>query len=193
MIWWYGVEWAMVIRDKVGICRFWRGVAGPVRQVLGWMLCVLALNAGAALAAPQAAPGLSLSAWQSFAAGPVISAGFCEEDGGPCPAYEPEPYAAQHVNARRWEPAPEPYVEERTIVHARPDCVEERYAAHPYAEGRPTVPHSSEEVYDESCGVKCWYRKLRDGYCGRGCDYYRFRMMQFREGRLGGGVHVACR
>jgi hypothetical protein len=183
----------MMIRNKVGICRFWRGVAGSARQVLCWMLCVLSLSAGAAWAAPQATPGLAVSSWQVLAARPVISAGFCEDDGGPCPAYDPGPYAAQPHRARRWEPAPEPSVEERTIVHAKPDCVEEHYAAHPYAGGRPTVPPHSEEVYDESCGVKCWYRKLRDGYCGRGCDYYRFRMTEFREGRLGGGVHVACR
>jgi hypothetical protein len=181
----------MVIRNKVGICRFWRHVAGPARQVVCWMLCALSLSAGAALAVPQAAPGVALSSWKALAAGLVISAGFCEE-GGPCPAYEPGPYAAGPVHARRWEPAPEPYVEEHTPVPAKPDCIEERYAAHPYAGGRPTVPLHSED-YDESCGIKCWYRKLRDGYCGRGCDYYRFRMTQFREGRLGGGVHVACR
>jgi hypothetical protein len=25
----------------------------------------------------------------------------------------------------------------------------------------------------ESCGVMCWLRRIRDGYCGHGCDSYR--------------------
>ncbi len=25
----------------------------------------------------------------------------------------------------------------------------------------------------ESCGIVCWYRRIRDGYCGHGCDAYR--------------------
>jgi hypothetical protein len=26
------------------------------------------------------------------------------------------------------------------------------------------------------CGIRCWYWRLRYGYCGPGCDYYRFRL-----------------
>jgi hypothetical protein len=25
----------------------------------------------------------------------------------------------------------------------------------------------------ESCGIVCWYRRIRDGYCGHGCETYR--------------------
>ncbi len=59
---------------------------------------------------------------------------------------------------------------------------------------KPPPSTAPRETYDEPCGVKCWYWRLRAGYCGRGCDYYRFRMTQFREGPLGPHrVHVACR
>ncbi len=34
------------------------------------------------------------------------------------------------------------------------------------------------------CGVRCWYKRLTTGYCGRGCDYYRFRT---------GKKRLACR
>jgi hypothetical protein len=26
------------------------------------------------------------------------------------------------------------------------------------------------------CGIRCWYWRLRYGYCGPGCDYYRYRL-----------------
>ncbi len=28
----------------------------------------------------------------------------------------------------------------------------------------------------DSCGIRCWYWRLRHGYCGPGCEYYRYRM-----------------
>jgi hypothetical protein len=26
------------------------------------------------------------------------------------------------------------------------------------------------------CGIRCWYWRLRYGYCGPGCEYYRYRL-----------------
>jgi hypothetical protein len=188
------VEEAMMIRDKAEIFRFWLRIAKSGGQALVWIVCALSWNAGDAIAAPQAPPGLAFPSWQAWAEQPVIRAGLCEEDGEPCPAYEHSPYAARRAHARRWEPAPEPYIEEPTVVDPKPDCVEERYAAHTYIASGPTLLPRSEKVYDEPCGIKCWYDRLRAGYCGRGCDYYRFRMTEFPEGRLGGDrVRVACR
>jgi hypothetical protein len=33
----------------------------------------------------------------------------------------------------------------------------------------------------ESCGVLCWYRRIRDGYCGHGCESYREQARYERE------------
>ena len=30
---------------------------------------------------------------------------------------------------------------------------------------------------DERCGAFCWYRRVRNGYCGHGCDAYREHVM----------------
>jgi hypothetical protein len=88
-----------------------------------------------------------------------------------------------------------PYVVEEHVE--KPDCVQERYAAHTEVViERPVIreTYRSVETYDEPCGVRCWYKRLRAGYCGRGCDYYRFRMTQFPEGRLRHRrTQVACR
>ena len=31
----------------------------------------------------------------------------------------------------------------------------------------------------DSCGIRCWYWRLRHGYCGPGCEYYRYRMYHY--------------
>jgi hypothetical protein len=31
------------------------------------------------------------------------------------------------------------------------------------------------------CGIRCWYWRLRYGYCGPGCEYYRYRLSR-RDG-----------
>lgn len=30
------------------------------------------------------------------------------------------------------------------------------------------------------CGVRCWYHRLTSGYCGRGCEYYLYRLGKTR-------------
>lgn len=172
----------MVIRDNSGIRCFRRRVANSARQAIVWVICAMCLSAGSALAAPYAQPGQAFHSWHEWAAWPVMRAG-----------YEPSPYAARPVHARRWEPEPAPYTYEPAVSHAKPDCAEE----HPVVQTnavQETGVHRSPETYEEPCGVRCWYARLRAGYCGRGCDYYRFRMTRFPEGPLGQErVHVACR
>ena len=34
----------------------------------------------------------------------------------------------------------------------------------------------------EECGIRCTYGRLRNGFCGPGCDWYRFRMYEYRQG-----------
>jgi hypothetical protein len=56
----------------------------------------------------------------------------------------------------------------------------------------PRYPCEGEEIVRgrrgtldaDSCGIRCWYWRLRHGYCGPGCAYYRFRMYHF-EGKPG--------
>lgn len=38
--------------------------------------------------------------------------------------------------------------------------------------------------YGYTCGVRCWYKRLTSGYCGRGCEYYLYRL---------GKTRTACR
>lgn len=131
----------------------------------------------------------------------VARAGYCGEDDVSCVEYEVERYPGPRVHPRNWEPEPEPepipYVVEEHEEKAV-DCVEERYAARTevVVERRPAIRETRRvvESYDEFCGVRCWYKRLRAGYCGRGCDYYRFRMTEFPEGRVRHRrVQVACR
>jgi hypothetical protein len=175
----------MVIRDNAEFRRFWQKIVNSRTLALACGICAL-LSAATASAAPHLQPGDVLRSWS---AQPLVAAG-----------YERGPHAERLVYARRWEPEPEPYLhEERTIIHAKPDCVQEPHAVHTYAVHEPAIhdsglPERPAVTYDEPCGIRCWYQRLRAGYCGRGCDYYRFRMTQFPEGRLGTDrVRVACR
>jgi hypothetical protein len=37
----------------------------------------------------------------------------------------------------------------------------------------------------DACGIRCWYWRLRHGYCGPGCEYYRYRLHEYGRGRPG--------
>lgn len=37
------------------------------------------------------------------------------------------------------------------------------------------------DVCGEACGLVCWYRRIRDGYCGHGCDAYREQAQYERD------------
>jgi hypothetical protein len=181
----------MVIRDNAEIYWVWRKRANADARLL-WMVFAAFLNIGAAQALPVAQPGQGAQSAQDGAAHGVIRTGFCPED-EPCPVQDPAFYPPRHV--RRSDPEPGPYRrQEPDIVRATPDCAEERYAVQTHVTHEAAEPRRSAEPYDEPCGVKCWYHRLRAGYCGRGCDYYRFRMTQFPEGRLGDDqLRLACR
>jgi hypothetical protein len=172
---------AMVIRDNSGIRRFWRKITHSGGQMLVWIGYAICFSAGSAPATPYAQPGQEFQRHQ-WSVRPMIRAG-----------YEPSPYADRHVHARRWEPEAVPYIHQPAVSYGKPDCVEEhRPVVRTHAVHETIVREP--ETYEEPCGIKCWFYRLRAGYCGRGCDYYRFRMTQFPEGWLGGDrVRVACR
>lgn len=35
--------------------------------------------------------------------------------------------------------------------------------------------HDRTRRVESYCGSLCWYRRLKSGYCGHGCDYYQYR------------------
>jgi hypothetical protein len=180
----------MMIRNDTVLCRFSQTVARAAKLMLAGLICVVGLNSPSASAEPYAQFGPARQARDDWAARPFVRVNGCDQ-GEPCGGYDPGPY----VHARQWEPEPAPYVhEERPVVRIQPDCEEERYAERArVVRQRPRERHSG-EVYEEACGIKCWYNRLHAGYCGRGCDYYRFRMTEFREGKLGrDNVRVVCR
>ena len=185
----------MVIRDNVQISRLWRKMTHSGARAFAWVFCAAWLSVGGLTAAPYAQPGQAIQSGHEWAVRPVIMAGLCGDDAEPCPASESRPYVTRPAHAPRWEPEPAPYAYEgRTVIHAKPDCVEERPIVRTRIVQETVAPERSPETYEEPCGIRCWYKRLRAGYCGRGCDYYRFRMTQFPEGRLGADrVRVACR
>lgn len=36
----------------------------------------------------------------------------------------------------------------------------------------------------KECGIRCMYERLRNGFCGPGCDYYYFRMKEYKPRRF---------
>jgi hypothetical protein len=117
--------------------------------------------------------------------GALLKAGFCPHDGRPCADNGPPDYdkpAIRRPDRTVYVAPPAPL---QAAACEEEDRVRRAYAPPPY-DGRG---------YDEWCGIRCWYHRLRAGYCGRGCDYYRFRMFEFPEGPLSRyhGARVACR
>jgi len=102
-----------------------------------------------------------------------VPVGYCQ-DGYECPDQEPP---AQY--------------------HSRVDRYDEDYDNGWYARPDPREPHIVTECDDDyevvevlpvpepyyydpyrhsPCGVRCWYKRLTSGYCGRGCEYYLYRI-----------------
>lgn len=47
-------------------------------------------------------------------------------------------------------------------------------------ETRQVVTQGRRATHDaDACGIRCWYWRLRYGYCGPGCEYYRYRMYHY--------------
>jgi hypothetical protein len=178
-----------MIRDKA---QLFRRLARFGALLVISAACAVCWNAGEAWAAPYAQHGRAVPDWRAWSASPVMPVGLCDQDGEPCPGYRHP--AARPAYAGRWDPAPERYVDERPpSPPPPPDCAQDPYVAQGYTVA-PVAPPPAVDQYGELCGVKCWYNRLREGYCGRGCDYYRFRMTRFPEGPLyQGGVRVTCR
>lgn len=135
------------------------------------------------------------------AAGPGAFAGLCADGRPGCPDYEPEPQYALPARKNDVHAARQPRHYEPAADETLPPCEEKQYAAYgvqryepqPYVSPEPQGP-----IYHdvkEWCGIGCWYRRLTSGYCGRGCDYYLYRLNKFPEGALPKYNHkkVACR
>lgn len=119
----------------------------------------------------------------------LVRTGLCP-DGRPCADADEAGYTVTPGHGPRWEQEQPYYLPEA----ADDDCVEDRHAARAFPVRTPPPPRFGNSVYEEPCGIRCWYRRLREGYCGRGCDYYRFRMTAFPEGNFSRPTRrVACR
>jgi hypothetical protein len=126
----------------------------------------------------------------------LLRAGLCADGSYDCPDYVPARDYPPRDHANRWAPPPGHY-EPEGHYEEQPPCEEPepRYAAHSFVEHVDPPPHLHEGDWDALCGVRCWYRRLRAGYCGRGCDYYRYRLNEHPEGILlaRGERRLACR
>lgn len=106
-----------------------------------------------------------------------MHAGYCE-DGYACGEQEPPvQYHARNDTYddrydKGWYARPE-----RNRAHTVTECEEgyEIVEVYPVPE-----PYHSEPYRNERCGVRCWYRRLTSGYCGRGCEYYLYRLHKSR-------------
>jgi hypothetical protein len=122
--------------------------------------------------------------------GPGAYAGLCADGRPGCPDYQQEPQYALPAHANYAGAAP-PRHYEPAAQETLPPCDEKQYAAYsfqrfepkPYEAPEPYHPYDAETV-KEWCGIGCWYRRLTSGYCGRGCDYYFYRLNKFPEGTL---------
>lgn len=38
--------------------------------------------------------------------------------------------------------------------------------------------------YLPECGVRCMFDRMRNGFCGAGCDYYAYRMYEYEDGQI---------
>lgn len=107
-----------------------------------------------------------------------MQAGYCEGDydceapGKSAQYHAPGGEYDQHYD-KGWYAKPD-----RTERHVTTDCVEEYEVVEvlPIPEPYDYNPHS-----DYRCGVRCWYRRLTSGYCGRGCEYYLYRVGKSRQ------------
>jgi hypothetical protein len=45
----------------------------------------------------------------------------------------------------------------------------------------PYYPDPYAEADPPNCGIRCWYWRLRRGYCGPGCEYYAYRLHRDRH------------
>jgi hypothetical protein len=139
---------------------------------------------GASAGGPASLIGAAGQAINSNAGALLLRTGLCADGSYDCPDYPPARARARHDHAYRW--APPPGHHEPEGYRDEPPCEERksRYAAHRFVEHVEPPPYLYEGEWDALCGVRCWYKRLRAGYCGRGCDYYRYRLNDHPEGTL---------
>lgn len=158
------------------------------RSIICWPVLITIL-AGILVTMPALAHAASNMAWPAMGAKPGMSAmpiseKFCSGDECICLDCS-DRVEEEHVHV-----SPPPYYEDvphENEKHGPPPC-------------QNTVPHekhhvsnTSERSYDTGCGIRCWYWRLRKGYCGRGCDYYQFRSYDYRNGQLEGTSYADCK
>lgn len=158
-----------------------------LRSRLSWLILISMLSGFFTLLPAKSAP---MSQWsaeissQPGNAAMLISEKFCSGDECiclDCPATVTE----EHVYVsppRHYQDGP--YEE---IDAGPPPCQKATLI-----EENQTV-NTSERSYDTACGIRCWYWRLREGYCGRGCDYYQFRAYDYPYGQLKGGALADCK
>jgi hypothetical protein len=141
---------------------------------------LLAVSSAAAAFAFQGASGLSEP---NYRGAPLVRAGLCPQ-GEPCKVHQEPSYEPHKGRPRDWRPAAHgvAYETEPPTVYIEEECAEERPRARRYVAHPPPVYEGP--GWHEYCGIRCWYRRLREGYCGRGCEYYFFRLTEFPEGKL---------
>jgi hypothetical protein len=141
-----------------------------LRKAWAWGLALM-LGAGVIAALPASAAPLRTDSIAAAGASPLVRIARPCTDCDNCTGCIPEidiapPYSAPHDDdpiareIQRLGPAPAYPCEEKFVP------------------GRRGTPDA------DACGIRCWYWRLRHGYCGPGCAYYRFRMYHF-EGKPG--------
>jgi hypothetical protein len=136
----------------------------------------------------------------------LIRVGVCSDGSYGCSDHVRRPAPPPDGHVSRWEPYPYPgraaepaYPQDAyelpPHIEPLPPCEPVAYASRGYVRDAlpPREPYMD---YDEDyCGVRCWYRRLKAGYCGRGCDYYSYRLDAYPTGSLRryGSNRLACR
>lgn len=120
-----------------------------------------------------AAPNAILSAKAQNGA-VLTPAGYCG-DGYEC--------GEERVEKRREHVIVEEEIHEHKGWYARPERYVETECEKNY-EIVEVLPEPEPYHYDPyrgyACGVRCWYKRLTSGYCGRGCEYYLYRIGRSR-------------
>lgn len=172
---------ALCRKTPTALRRHWRSVLIT--------LCAAAIQTTGANALTVAAPVAGLETAMADAGPAVLQrAAYCDR-GRPCPDDEPEPRPSRPYKVG---PPVEVPCDEAPLPRAY------TYRADPpqgYVERRAYEEETVVREEEDYCGIRCWYRRIRHGYCGRGCDYYMFRLRHFPSGRFGDHSErrVACR
>ena len=128
--------------------------------MLGIVVTLGLCAGGPVRAAPLPAEALPLAATASA----VIPVGACPEGYPDC---DDRPTEIDITPAPRDDPIA------REIERSGPAPLEP-------CDTRQIVTKGRRATHDaDSCGIRCWYWRLRHGYCGPGCEYYRYRMYHF--------------